>query len=118
MISVRTWHGAVVPKSKGKVDIRIRIDLIQEPATIVFVKDASESPRLVLEGLDIHDLDQENIARFRILNLKRTREVVDFCEIYVEDIFGAVIVLDLTTCPVEALNLHSLTVLDRSAKRN
>lgn len=46
-----------------KVDgVRFGIVLVKEPATVVFVEDSGEAPWLVLEGLDILDLDKEDVA--------------------------------------------------------
>ena len=80
------------------------------------MKDTSEAPGMVLERLYVHDLHKENITWLSIFNLKRPREVVDLGEVNVLDIVGAVVILDLTTSPVEAFNLHSLAILDSSAK--
>ena len=95
---------------------RLGIDLVQKPAAIILVKDASETPGMVLERLYVHDLHKENIAWLGIFNLERPREVVDLGEVNVLDIVGAVVIPDLTTSPVEAFNLHSLAILDSSAK--
>lgn len=65
------------------------------------VKDAREPPWLVLKRLDIHNLDQQQIARRGALNLKGPGEVVDLCEVHVFDVVGRVIVLDLSASPGE-----------------
>lgn len=54
---------------------------------------------MILKGLDVHDLDEENIAWLGILNLKGPGEVVNFGEVDVADVVGAVVVLDLPSCP-------------------
>lgn len=66
---------------------------------ILLVKDTRKSPRLVLKRLDIHDLDEQDIARRGALDLERAREVVNFSEVYVPDVVGVIRVLDLATGP-------------------
>lgn len=50
--------------------VRVGVDLVQEPSSVVFVEDACESPRMVLKGLDVVDLDAEHVAGLRALDLK------------------------------------------------
>ena len=74
--------------------------LVEEPAAVVFVEYACEAPGVVLEGLHVLNLDEEDVAWFGALDLEGAGEVVDLGQIDVLDIIGAVIVLDLTTSPV------------------
>ena len=57
--------------------VRLGIDLIEETTSIVFVEDTSEAPRMVLEGLNILYLDEEDVAWLGILDLERTRKVMN-----------------------------------------
>lgn len=82
------------------------------------MKNASESPRLILHGLYILNFYQKNITRLRGFNLKRSRQVVDFCEVNIFDIFSAIVVLDLTAGPINTLNLDDLIILDGASKWN
>lgn len=54
-----------------------RIVLVKEAATIILVKDTGEAPRLMVKGLHILDLDQENVARLGILDLERARQIMN-----------------------------------------
>ncbi len=92
--------------------------LVEEPAAIVFVEDAREAPGLVLEGLHVLDLNEEDIAWFGGLDLERPGKVVDLSQINVLDIVSTVVVLDLPARPVEAFNFDGLAVLDGAAKGN
>lgn len=74
--------------------------LFKETATILAGEDASKAPWGVIERLDIGDVDNKKISRLCALNVKWARQVVDFGEIDVSNIIGAVIVADLTTSPI------------------
>lgn len=100
------------------VSLRVRVDLIQESASVLLVEDACEAPRLVLEGLNIHDLDEKDISWLGLFDFERTGEVVDSRKVNIQDIVGTVIVLDLSTGPVETLDLDRLSILDRAAERD
>jgi hypothetical protein len=75
------------------------INLIQEAAAISAVEDSCEAPRLVLEGLHIHDLNKKYISRSCTLDLKRATQVVNSSQINVTDVVCRVIITDLTTSP-------------------
>ena len=57
--------------------LRFRVVLVEEPATVVFVEDASEAPGVVLEGLNVLNLDEEDVAWFGGFDLEGAGEVVD-----------------------------------------
>lgn len=80
-------------------NIRGRVDLVKESAAIVLVKDAREAPRLVLEGLDVHDFDEEQIAGLGAFDFEGTREVVDLGEIHIEHVVCGVVVTNLAAGP-------------------
>ena len=93
-------------------DLRLRINLVQEPSSIVLRKDSSESPGLLIEWLYVLDLQHQNITRLCCLNIKRSSEVVDLGEVDTAHVIGAVVVADLSTGPVYTLNLNDFIVLD------
>lgn len=97
-------------------DSRFRVYLVQKATTIIFVENPRESPRLILEGLHILNLNYQNVARFGSLNLERTAQIVDFRQIDVLHIIRAIVVANLPTSPVDAFNLYNFTVLDRAAE--
>ena len=68
------------------------------------IKHTGEPPWLILKGLHVLNLDEQNIAWFSSLNLKRSREVVNLGEIDIPHVVGRIIVFDLPTCPVETLD--------------
>jgi hypothetical protein len=92
--------------------VRFGIDLIQEPPAIVFVEDTSEAPRLMLKGLNVLYFNKKNVTRLGGLDLERAGEVMDLGEVDVQNVISTVVVLDLSTSPVETLYLDSLSILD------
>lgn len=97
---------------EGDDIIRFRINLIQEPTPITLLKDTCEPPRLVLEGLHILNLDEEDVAWLCGLDLKWAGEVVDLREIDVFDVVGRIVVLDLAAGPVETFDFDDFVVGD------
>lgn len=80
------------------------------------MENASESPRVIFEGLYILDFDKENVSRLGCLDLERTGQVMNLCQVDIDHVVGIVGVLDLSSSPVQALNLDGLAVLDGSAE--
>jgi hypothetical protein len=72
---------------------------IQGTLPVGLVEDARETPGLVLEGLHIHDLDEEQIARLGALNLEGPGEVVHLGQVDVAHVVGRVVVADLAARP-------------------
>ncbi len=105
-------------KSLVGANARLRIELVKEATPVVPVEDTSEAPRVVLERLDVLNLNEEDITGLRRFNLEGPRQVVDLSQIDVLDIVGAVVVADLSTCPVETFDLNNLAVLDGTAEGN
>lgn len=75
------------------------IQLVQEPAAVFLGEHARETPRLVLEGLDVHDFHEQNIAGLGVLDVEGPREVVDLGEVDVSDVVRRVVVADLAAGP-------------------
>lgn len=82
------------------------------------MEDAGESPRVVLERLDIVDFDAEHVARLSTLDFEWSREVMDLAQVYGQDVVCGVIVLDLTTSPIDTFNLDGFAVLNCAAEGN
>ena len=73
-------------------------------------------PRLILKGLDILNLNDQNITRLGSLDFERTAQIMDLSQIDVLHIVRAVVVADLSTGPVDAFDLYNLAVLDCAAE--
>ncbi len=101
-----------------EANVRIRIDIIQEPTTICFIEDPCKAPELILEWLDVLDLHNENIAWFRSLNFEGATEIMDLGQINILDVVGGIVVANLPTRPIDALNLDNLPVFDGTIERN
>ena len=97
---------------------RLRIDLIQESTTIFFCEDTSKPPWLVFERLNILNIDDQDITRFRRLDLEWTRQIMHTSEIDVANVVCTVVIANLSSGPVYAFDLDSLVILDRAAKGN
>jgi hypothetical protein len=92
--------GAGNEDNMKEMNERRRINLIEKPTPVRLVKNTREPPGLVLKGLHIHDLNKEQVALFRSLDLEGPGKVVYLGEVYVADIISTVIVADLTAGPV------------------
>ena len=97
---------------------RLGVYLIQKTSSIVFGENARKTPRLLIQGLNILDFQNQNIAWLRCLNVERASQVVDLREINIAHVVSAVIVANLTACPVYAFNLDDFVVLDGSDRGN
>jgi hypothetical protein len=95
---------------------RLRIQLIQKPASIILMKHPRETPRLMLKGLHILNLNEQDIAWLRGLDFKGSREVVDLSQIDILDVVGRVVVADLAAGPVQTLDFDDFAVFDGSAE--
>lgn len=78
----------------------------------------SKAPRRVLKRLHILDIDNEHITRLGRLDLEGTTQVMHFRQINITDIVCRVVVLDLSSCPVDTLDLDSFAILDGTGSRN
>lgn len=94
--------GAVVSKvsrREGLGSLRRGVVFVEEASAVAALEDAREAPWLVLEGLDVHDLDEQDVAGLGALDLEGTAEVVDLGQVDVEDVVCRVIVADLAAGP-------------------
>lgn len=76
-------------------DIRFGVDPIQESTPILLREYPRKPPRLLLQWLNILYLNDEDVPRFRGLDVKGPGEVVDACEVDVADVVCGVVVADL-----------------------
>ena len=96
----------------GDWSSRFRIDLVEESTAIVFVEDACKAPGLVLEGLYVLDLDDEDVSWFGAFDFERTGQVVDLGQVDVLHVICTVIVANLPPCPINAFDLNNFSILD------
>lgn len=96
--------------------VRFRVELVKEAASVVFMEDAGEAPWVILEGLDVLNLNEEDVTWLGGLDLEGTGEVVDLSQIDVLDIVGTIVVGNLSTCPVDTFDLDDFTILDGAAE--
>jgi len=80
-------------------DVRGGIDLIQKAATILSVENAGEAPGSVLEWLDIHYLNKEEVAWLRALNLEWPGKIVHPGQVDISDVVCRVVVANLPASP-------------------
>jgi len=92
----------------------VGVDFVQKPSSVALIKDSSESPWLLLQWLHVLNLDEEHIAGLSTLNVKRTGQVMDPCQVDVLHVVGTIIVANLSTSPIDALNLDNFSLLDRA----
>ena len=98
------------------MNIRIGIYLIQESASIILIEHSREPPWLFLERLHVLDLDNEDIARLCPFDVKGTGQIVDLGEVDILHVVRAIVVADLSPCPVDTFDLDDLAALDLSGK--
>jgi len=95
------------------------------------MEDSCKPPGLTCEGLNIQDLNDQNISWVGAFDFDRSRKVmnatvvrnlqrqyIEIPKVYVQNIIGAVIVLDLAAGPIDAFNVHWLARLDCCKSRD
>ncbi|KAH3678627.1 hypothetical protein OGATHE_000177 [Ogataea polymorpha] len=80
------------------------IVFVQKPTPVLLGEDPAVSPRLSFERLDVLDLHHQNVALLSAFHLKRPRQIMDFCKVAILDVIGRVVVPDLASRPVVALD--------------
>lgn len=98
--------------------LRVGVDLVKETTTVVLIKDTCEAPWLFLEWLYVLNLNNQDVPGLCTFHLKRTREVMNSGEVDVLHIIRAVIVANLSSCPVYALHLEDFPIFNFGRKRN
>lgn len=79
--------------------------------SITPIEDPREAPWSVLERLNVHDLDKEQVPWLGALDLEGPGKVVDPGEVDILYIVGAVVVLDLAARP--GIYQHGFCVVER-----
>ena len=94
----------------------MRINFIQESTAVALVKYTCETPGLFLKGLHILDFNNENIPGLGGLDFKWATQVMDPSQINIGHIISAVVVPNLSTRPIQTLDLDYFIVLDCAGK--
>ena len=84
---------------KEPPDARGGIYFVYETAAVPAIEHSGEAPGLRLEGLNVHDLDQQQVAGLGTLDFEGPGEVVHLREVDVADVVGGIVVADLTAGP-------------------
>ena len=103
-----------VPNSLGCLGVVV----FEETTAILAVKDTGESPRRVVEWLHVSNIYNKKVAWLGTLDVEGTGEIMHLCEVDLSNIVGAVIVPNLATGPVDALNFDSLARLNATDSGN
>ena len=98
--------------------VRLRVDLVEKTASVVLVEDTCETPRMILEWLDVLDLHQKNVPWLGALDFEGSGEVVNLSQIHILDVVGTIVVPNLPSCPVETFNLDNFSIFDGSTERD
>lgn len=107
-VPARAVDTVKVPDGLG----RLGIVLVEEAAAILLVEDTREAPWLMVKRLDVSDVDNEHVTWLGASDVEGTGEVVDLGEVHVQDIISAIVVADLSACPVDTFDLDRLARLN------
>lgn len=110
--------GARDGTGRGCEDVRIGVDLVEEASTVAFVEDSSETPRLLLEWLYVLNLDNKDITWLGALHFERPAQIMDFGKVDVLHVVCAVIVPNLTSSPINTLDLDNFSIVNLLGERN
>jgi hypothetical protein len=80
----------------------------QEATTVFLGERSSESPFVTVESTEIEELHLEQVAGLGGRDFNRTRKVVDLRQVDILNVVRAIIILDLTSCPVYAIDTEDL----------
>ena len=79
-------------------------EMISEEATAIFPgEDAGEAPQGIPQSTDVQYVHFQQVSWLSSLDMDGPTEVMDLIEVAAFDILGVVVILDLSTCPVQAL---------------
>ena len=90
----------------------------QEAAAVLLREEAVEAPEAVLEGADVEEVDDDQIARLRALDPDGTRQEMHMRQVDVADIGRVVVVLDLAAGPVDRFDDEVVAGRDPFDHRN
>lgn len=107
-----------IRKTQGDECLRIGVNLIQEATAVVSVENSGKAPWLLLEWLYILDLDDEDISRHGIFHLEWPRQIMDLGQVDAQHVVCTIVVSNLPSGPVYALNLDDLAILDLRREGN
>lgn len=92
--------------------------LVQESTAVLLIEHRGEPPWTLIKRLHVLDLNDKDITGLCTLDLEWTGEVVYTGQVTVLDVIGTVVVLDLTTGPVNALDFDGLAGDDLGGEGN
>lgn len=88
---------------------RLREYVGQEAAAVLGGENARVSPLVSLDGADIEDVDDQKVPRLGAFYLDGTAEVVARQQVAVAHILGIIVVSNLATGPIQALDAEIIT---------
>ena len=97
---------------------RFRKVLVQKTTTVLESEDSGEPPLGVLKPADIVDIDHKKVTWLGALHAERSTQIVHLRQIDIPDIVGRLVVMDLATSPVVALDAELVAGLERFDDRN
>jgi hypothetical protein len=92
--------------------------LVQETAAVVLVEHGTEAPWAVRKRLYVLDLDKQHVTRLGTFDIEGPGQVVYPCQVAVLDIVRAIVIADLSSGPVEALDVYGLARFDGGRTRD
>jgi hypothetical protein len=86
--------------------------ICKKAAAVLFGKGSSESPFVAIQGTKVENLHLEQVAWLGSRNRNRARQVMNLTQVHILDIVRRIIVLDLSSSPVDAFDFENLSFLD------
>src|SRR5262245_43849691 len=84
----------------------------EESTAVLFREDSREPPRRRGQRANVEQIDDHQIARLRAVHTERPAEIVHLGQVDVANVVRAVVILDLPTRPVVALDPEFLAWLE------
>ncbi len=76
----------------------------EETAPVIAIKDTRETPFVALQGTNIQEINDQDVARLSAIDMDRATEDVNNLKIDITNIARVVVIFNLTVCPVFTLN--------------
>jgi len=89
----------------------------QKTAAIALGEEPRETPFGIRQGANVEDIDHQQVAGLGALHPDRATQIMHLGEIHVPDVVGRIVIQDLATGPVDALDPEAATGLDHFHKR-
>ncbi len=86
---------------------RFGVMIGEETAPVIAIKDTRETPFVALQGTNIQEINDQDVARLSAIDMDRATEDVNNLKIDITNIARVVIIFNLTVCPVFTLNPSS-----------